>query len=267
MPHRRGAAAGASRRKGTWVRKVLQKGANMVVEGLEKAPQYNGREAVVMHFDEGKGRYQVELGGGCQLLVRPANLVERRVAGGAPKERKPIAAMDEAQFEAPLAFLQGILTASQEWQRETPGSSWRDAPTPTRSGARVAGQAGGAEPLPEPAAAPSEAPGDAAPSEEEPASVAALFQKASAGTWLQKQPVPLRAATAAAAPAGKGRPPAASGADAGAGSGMAEEAVAPAQEGAKQGGQQSWASELLAALLAALGEAGLPTAHCRCCGR
>jgi len=51
-------------------------GSRVRVQGLGKAPQYNGCEAVVLHGDAGEDRVSVQLEGaeGKQLSVRLANL-------------------------------------------------------------------------------------------------------------------------------------------------------------------------------------------------
>merc|ERR1719281_2299167 len=38
---------------------AIPKGTQVVVRGLEKAPEHNGRTGTVTNFDDGKGRYEV----------------------------------------------------------------------------------------------------------------------------------------------------------------------------------------------------------------
>ena len=52
------------------------------VRGLQARPELNGSTAVVVSFDESKGRYNVEIPGGSVMALKPANLAADPAAGG-----------------------------------------------------------------------------------------------------------------------------------------------------------------------------------------
>jgi hypothetical protein len=55
---------------------VVPPGTKVLVHGLQSAPQHNGKVASIMEFDSGSGRYQVQLNGGAQIALRPANFTQ-----------------------------------------------------------------------------------------------------------------------------------------------------------------------------------------------
>jgi len=51
-------------------------GASVVVRGLTKAPEHNGRSAQICRWDEGRERYDVQLDEGDMLSLRPGSVVQ-----------------------------------------------------------------------------------------------------------------------------------------------------------------------------------------------
>lgn len=60
-------------------------GDRVVIQGLEKTPQYNGQVAEALRFFTGTGRWDVRCLGGTELSIRAANL--RREESDAERER------------------------------------------------------------------------------------------------------------------------------------------------------------------------------------
>ena len=60
-------------------------GDRVVIQGLEKTPQYNGQVAEALRFFTGTGRWDVRCLGGTELSIRATNL--RREESDAERER------------------------------------------------------------------------------------------------------------------------------------------------------------------------------------
>mmetsp|Transcript_65792 Transcript_65792/g.147854 ORF Transcript_65792/g.147854 Transcript_65792/m.147854 type:complete len:357 (-) Transcript_65792:143-1213(-) len=55
---------------------AMPKGTRVVVQGLAKTKEHNGKTGRVIAWDESSARYQVDLEGGCVLSLRPQRLVQ-----------------------------------------------------------------------------------------------------------------------------------------------------------------------------------------------
>lgn len=55
---------------------AMGRGGRVVVHGLAKAPEHNGKAGRVAAWDDASARYQVEVDGGCVLSLKPQNLVQ-----------------------------------------------------------------------------------------------------------------------------------------------------------------------------------------------
>jgi len=56
---------------------ALPSGTPVVVRGLEKAPEHNGKAGRIAKFDRARGRYDVQVVGGGTLSLRPQNLTQQ----------------------------------------------------------------------------------------------------------------------------------------------------------------------------------------------
>lgn len=56
---------------------ALPRGAAVVVRGLAKAPEHNGKSGKVVGWDQTKARYEVELEGSSPLSLRPGNVTQQ----------------------------------------------------------------------------------------------------------------------------------------------------------------------------------------------
>lgn len=60
-----------------WPAHALPLGAIVVIRGLEQAPEHNGKAGRIEGFDPARGRYDVALGGGSALSLRPQRLTQQ----------------------------------------------------------------------------------------------------------------------------------------------------------------------------------------------
>jgi len=56
---------------------AMPPGTTVVVRDLSKAQEHNGKVGNIQGFDQSKGRYEVDLGGGNSLSLRPTNLTQQ----------------------------------------------------------------------------------------------------------------------------------------------------------------------------------------------
>ena len=56
-------------------RDVLHAGDRVELHSLQAKPEYNGRSGTLVAFDDGSGRWQVDLVGGGSLIVKASNLI------------------------------------------------------------------------------------------------------------------------------------------------------------------------------------------------
>jgi len=68
---------------------AMPKGTRVTVQGLSKAPEANGKAGQVLRYDEGKGRYEIELGDDEVLSLRPLNLTQKCPIEVSNLENKP----------------------------------------------------------------------------------------------------------------------------------------------------------------------------------
>ena len=53
-------------------------GKRVTVQGLNSKPELNGKSGTALSFDDGKGRYTVQLDNGSTMALKPANLVAQQ---------------------------------------------------------------------------------------------------------------------------------------------------------------------------------------------
>ena len=99
-------------------------GDRVVIQGLEKTPQYNGQVAEALRFFTGTGRWDVRCLGGTELSIRATNL--RREESDAERERMQ-AEIDKGtapEAAAGLALGQGHARAgNNSTPRDVPASA------------------------------------------------------------------------------------------------------------------------------------------------
>lgn len=115
----------------------LSQGASVVVHGLEGRPELNGQPGVVGKYDEAKGRYAVQLGGGgAPMLLKAENLLpcdahgasEGRLGGLGGLGGVYDALMDVAEEKATGAGSTAHTAAAKAWpaEWEARGARFRD---------------------------------------------------------------------------------------------------------------------------------------------
>lgn len=101
---------------------LLSPGLEVVIEGLSKAPAFNGRHGIVNSYDEESGRYSIALsctkGAGASQVakVKPENL---RLAVPPPPRFTPSIALDESQLQG----TDGCVPSTPEWGDRVFGAS------------------------------------------------------------------------------------------------------------------------------------------------
>ena len=58
----------------SWADVVLPEGTWLRLDGLQKKPKLNGHCGAVLSFDRSSGRYQIQLGSGDVVRVKPQNV-------------------------------------------------------------------------------------------------------------------------------------------------------------------------------------------------
>ena len=114
-------------------------GCAVLVNGLKNAPQHNGKRGRILKFDEGKGRYQVELakeavetsGKPVRLLIKVANLSRVEIQEGIPPcvvSAVAGAAVAERHVEHDPALEVGELGSAPEPTGFDPSTSGEELP-------------------------------------------------------------------------------------------------------------------------------------------
>mmetsp|Transcript_106223 Transcript_106223/g.310527 ORF Transcript_106223/g.310527 Transcript_106223/m.310527 type:complete len:347 (-) Transcript_106223:134-1174(-) len=72
-----GRMGGGPRRQAPMAQHAIPRGTTVIVRGLAKAQEHNGKSGKITGWEEQRGRYEVEIDGGPTLSLRPSNLTQR----------------------------------------------------------------------------------------------------------------------------------------------------------------------------------------------
>ncbi|CAK0788074.1 unnamed protein product [Prorocentrum cordatum] len=115
-----GAGAPGRPRRAAHAAHAKPPGVSVVVRGLTKAPEHNGRSAQICRWDEARERYDVRLDAGDMLSLRPGSVVQLCAVEMTALESRP-----------ELNGLRGRIFGFDEAPEAGTGCSWTTSPRPS----------------------------------------------------------------------------------------------------------------------------------------